>query len=63
METYNIKNNPLKIQYEITDRAKKLENDLYILSKGNNFDFDFATREALQSLCAAINFYVLDKRG
>lgn len=63
METYNIKNNPLKIQYEITNRAKKLENDLYILSKGNNFDFDFATRQALQSLCTTINFYVLDKRG
>lgn len=63
MELYDIKNRPILVQYEITNRAKKLENDLYILSKGNNFDFDFATREALQSLCAAINFYVLDKRG
>ena len=54
MELYDIKNNPLKIQCEITDRAKELENDLYILIDGNHFDLDFETRNALRSLWSQI---------
>ena len=62
VELYDIKNNPQKIQYQISQRANELNNDLYILTAGNHFELDYETCQALRILCSTINFYVLDKR-
>lgn len=61
VELYDIKNNPLKIQYQISKRASELSNDLYILTAGNHFELDDETCQALKDLCSTINYYVLGK--
>lgn len=54
IESYDIKNNPQKIQEIITDNANHFDNDLYILKEGNHFEFDIDTRDALNCLMLRI---------
>ena len=52
--SYNIHNEPQKVQNIITDNAHHFQNDLYILKEGNHFEFDTDTRDALNSLMLRI---------
>lgn len=47
---YNIRHNPQKVQFILTDNANHFNNDLYILADGNHFEFDAETRDALNML-------------
>ena len=58
--SYDIYNNPQKIQEIMTDNAHHLQNDLYILNDGNHFVFDADTRSALFDLMLKIK-YILEK--
>ena len=59
IQLYDIKNNPKKINYIISDNASTLLNDLYILNIGNKstFQFDEDTIYALKRLSKEINAY------
>ena len=50
IELYDICNNPTKVIDIIETNAKHLTNDLYILSKGNNYSFDKGTLSILEHL-------------
>ena len=60
IESYDIKNNPQKVQCILTDNAHHFGNDLYILDDGNHFEFDTATKDALNYLLKKIQ-KILDK--
>lgn len=62
IEYCDIKLNPLKVQCIVTDNAYHFDNDLYILTEGNHFEFDIDTRDALHSLMLRIQD-ILTKRG
>lgn len=59
IQLYDIKNNPKKVNYIISDNALTLLNDLYILNIGNKstFQFDKDTIDALKRLSKKINEY------
>lgn len=59
IQSYDIKNNPKKINYTISDNASFLMNDLYILNIGNKgiFQFDKDTIDMLKRLSKEINNY------
>ena len=54
INSYDIKNNPQKIQEIMTDNTNHFDNDLYILTEGNHFKFDTDTRDALNCLALRI---------
>lgn len=59
IQLYDIKNNPKKANYIISDNASTLLNDLYILNIGNKgtFQFDEDTIYTLKRLSKKINEY------
>lgn len=59
IQLYDIKNNPKKVNYIISDNASTLLNDLYILNIGNKgtFQFDEDTIYTLKRLSKKINEY------
>lgn len=59
IQLYDIKNNPKKVNYIVSDNASTLLNDLYILNIGNKgtFQFDEDTIYALKRLSKKINEY------
>ena len=59
IQSYDIKNNPKKVNYIISDNASALFNDLYILNNGNKgtFQFDEDTIYALKRLSKEINAF------
>ena len=59
IQSYDIKNNPKKVNYIISDNASTLFDDLYILNVGNKstFEFDEDTIYALKRLSKQINTY------
>ena len=61
IECYDIKNNPNKVNVTLTNNANYFNNDLYILSCGNHFNFDDYTIGALKSLKERIE-QVLDNQ-
>lgn len=61
IELYDIKHNPNTVNITLTDNANYFNNDLYILSCGNHFEFDSDTIKALKSLKERIKM-VLDKQ-
>lgn len=60
IDLYNIKHNPKKVDFFIDDLARSFTNTLYILFKGNSFEFSEQTRDTLRHLANKILFY-LDK--
>lgn len=51
---FDIKHFSNKVNYVLTDNANHFNNDLYILSEGNHFDFDDITLQALKNLAKRI---------
>ena len=62
ISSFDIHNNPLKVNSIITDNAHHLTNDLYILFDGNNFQFDSYSLQALKNLSEKIQ-KTLDNYG
>ena len=50
IELFDIRHNPTRVNEVITDNAKILSNQLYVLVEGNHVTFDEDTIKALQSL-------------
>ena len=61
IELFDIRHNPTRVNEVITDNAKILSNQLYVLVEGNHVVFDEDTLKALQSLKNYLQ-RVLDKQ-
>lgn len=61
ISSFDIHNNPSRVNSIVTDNANHFANDLYILSDGNNFQFDSYSLQALKTLSENIQIILLDK--
>lgn len=59
IQSYDIKNNPNKVNIILTDNAIEFANEFYILIQGNHFNIDDEAKWALQKLAKDIEYYVL----
>lgn len=58
IQLYDIKNKPEKVDRIIEDTAHNLDIELYILIKGNHFNFSDDTKYALKKLAKDIQYYI-----
>lgn len=50
ISSFEIHNKPEQVMVTVTDNANHFSNDLYILSVGNNMEFDAVALRALEGL-------------
>lgn len=58
IELFDIKNDPPKVNRIIEDTAHALDIELYILIRGNHFEFSEDTKWILKKLAKDIQYYI-----
>lgn len=54
IHSYDIHNNPKKVNIIVSDNARHFANDLYILTTGTNFSLDYIAKKDLRNLAKQI---------
>lgn len=61
IHSYDIHNNPKKVNIIVSDNARHFRNDISILIKGCHFELDEEAKNDLIALAKDIEYYLGDK--